>query len=266
MQRRFFDPELAVAAAIAAKHDFRMDGTTPPDDKSAREALQGFLSDLKGLLGTAKDGATAVATFNEALIKDNYNLRESKRTLKGELETAKKLPDGARLLQKEEAAEYDKYKALGFKPEDLSTIVVGYDDLRTGQTARDAGDVLGWKYPVLKKLIETQGLDIEMKDVDVESEEGGKKVKVKKSMPFVTAEDGKSVRLDEFEPLKDFHASLIKDEEGAGAGGRTTQGVRMPPQTGSSGGNGGRQKGGALTSAVANTLDSRYKRPEQAKK
>lgn len=264
--RRLFDRSLAPLVALAHKFNFRMDGTA--DDKSGREAITGLVTELKGLLSTAKDGASAVATFNESLIKDNYNLRESRRQLKSDLDAAKKLPDGARILQKDEAAEYDKYKALGFKPEDLSTIVVDYDSLRIGQVARDASDALDWKLPVLKKLIESQGLDIEMKDVDVEEEVDGKKQKVKKSMPYVTTDDNKSVALGEFEPLKDFHASLIKDEESAGAGGRSTQGIRMPAQTGTSsnGTKGGGKKGSEMSSAVSSVLENRYKRPEPAKK
>lgn len=263
--RRLFDRSLAPLVALAHKFNFRMDGTA--DDKSGREAITGLVTELKGLLSTAKDGASAVATFNESLIKDNYNLRESRRQLKADLDTAKKLPDGARVLQKDEAAEYDKYKALGFKPEDLSTIVMDYDGLRIGQVARDASDALNWKLPVLKKLIESQGLDIEMKDIDVEEEVDGKKQKVKKSMPYVTTDDNKSVALSDFEPLKDFHASLIKDEEGAGAGGRSTQGVRMPAQTGtSSNGTKGGKKGSEMTGTVSSVLESRYKRPEPAKK
>jgi hypothetical protein len=144
---------------------------------------------------------------------------------------------------------------------------VGYDDMRVSLSARDASDALGWKYPVLKKLLESQGLDIEMKDVEVEEEEGGKKVKVKKATPFVTTDDGKSVALADYEPLKDFHASLVTDESnGTGAGGRTTQnGIKMPAQAGA-GGNKGGKKGSELSTTVSSVLESRYKRPEAAKK
>lgn len=259
MRHRFHDSGLSFLSDIARRHNVTMDDK---DDKT-KDEVSALINDIKGIVTTAKDGATAVSALNDHLIKDNFRLREARRNLTSELTTAKKLPDGAKLLLKEDAEAYDKYKALGFKPEDLSVMVVDYDNLRVGQVARDAGEALGWKHPVLKKLIESQGLDIEMKDVDVEEEQDGKKVKVKKPRPFVTTDDNKSVALDEYEPLKDFHASLIMDEEGAGAAGRTTQGVRMPAQTGSTASNGSRKKGAEITQTVASVLDSRYKRPEK---
>lgn len=261
MKYMFHDSEVGAIAFLARKL-----GATMDDDKSTKDEVTALINDIKGIVTTAKDGATAVSALNDHLIKDNFRLREARRNLNGELTTAKKLPDGAKLLLKEDAEAFDKFKALGFKPEDLSAIVVDYGSLRVGNMARDAAEALGWKHSVLKKVIERDGLEIEMKDVEVEEEENGKKVKVKKSRPYVTTEDNKSVALEEYEPLKDFHASLIMDEEGAGAAGRITQGVRMPAQTGSTGGNGGRKKGGEMTSVVANTLDTRYKRPEAAKK
>lgn len=258
MRRLFHDSGLSFLSDLARRNHAVMDGAG--DDVTA------LLNDIKGIVTTAKDGATAVTQLNDHLIKDNFRLREQRRTLNADLTAAKKLPDGARVIQKAEAEEYDKFKALGFKPEDISSIVVDYDGLRIGQVARDASDALGWKLPVLKKQIELMGLEIEMKEVDVEEDQDGKKVKVKKQMPYVTTDDNKSVSLSDFEPLKDLHASLVKDDEGAGAGGRITQGVRMPAQSSSSGTNGTRKKGGEMTTAVTNTLDSRYKRPEAAKK
>jgi hypothetical protein len=265
MQRRFFDLSLAPIAAIADKYNFRMDGTA--DDKTTKEALQGYVTDLKGLIATAKDGATAVSAFNDALIKDNYNLRENKRELKEKLATSK-LPDGARVLQKDEASEYDKFKALGFKPEDIPAIVTERDSLKVGQTSRDAAEALGWKFKPLQQLLADKKLNIEMRETEVEEEKDGKKEKVKKLMPFViegAGKDSKAIRLDEFEPLKDFHASLITDESaGTGAGGRTTQnGVRMPAQAGAGGaGTKGGKKGGEMSTHVTSVLDSRYRRPD----
>lgn len=264
MKRRFFDHVLGVMAALASKNKLRMDGT--PDDKSGKEALTGFISDLKGLLSTAKDGASAVATFNDSLIKDNYNLRESRRQLKTELENAKKLPDGSRIIAGDDAKEFDAFRKLGVKPEQVSTILVDYDNLRVGQQSRDAADALGWKPSVLKKLIETMGLEVTLKEETVEEDVNGKKEKVKKQVPYVfDEEDDKEVKLVEYEPLKEFHLSLVKEEaEGSGAGGRTTQtGVRMPPQSSVANGRNGK-KGGEMSTIVSNTLESRYRRPEPA--
>lgn len=267
MKYRFHDSGLGRLAGLARAINAVMDGDA--DNKTTKEALTGFITDLKGLLSTAKDGPTAVAAFNDSLIKDNYNLRESRRTLKADLAKAQKLPDGALVIQGDDVKLFQGFKAFNMKPEDVGTVLVEYDNLKVGQIARDSADALGWKFPVLKKLIESQGLDIEMKEVEVEEEDPdnkGKKIKSKKQMPYVTTEDNKSVALSEFEPMKDFHASLIKDEEGAGAAGRTTQGVRMPAQGATSSNGRGKGKGNELTSVVTSTLDSRYKRPEPAKK
>lgn len=265
MQRRFFDQSLASIAALAHSLCARMDGTAA-DEKTTREALAGYVSDLKGLIGTAKDGATAVASFNESLIKDNYNLRESKRQLKGELEAAKKLPDGSKIIAKDDALAFDKFKALGIKAEDIPAILESNKTLKVGQTARDAAEALNWKYKPLQQLLSDKNLNIEMRETEVEEENGGKKEKVKKQLPFVIEGEkkDKATRLDEYEPLKDFHTSLVMDEEGAGAAGRSTHGVKMPAQTGSTGSNGSRKKGGEMSSIVSNTLDTRYKRPEAA--
>lgn len=269
MQRRFFDLTLAPLAAIANKFGFRMDGTpAASDDKTTREALAGFLSDLKGLISTSKDGATAVSVFNESLIKDNYNLREAKRNLKTELENAKKLPDGAKIVQKDDAVMFDKFKALGIKVDDIPAIIEQNKTLRVGQTSRDAAEALGWKFKPLQKLLTDNALNIEMRETEVEND---KKEKEKKQLPFViegTGKDSKATRLDEYEPFKDFHASLVMDESaGTGAGGRTTQnGIRMPAQSGAGGGSKNGKKGAEVTAAVQGVLDSRYKRPEAAKK
>jgi hypothetical protein len=238
--------------------------------ETSLDDLSDILTDLKSTITSAKDGPTAVANLNEKLIKDNFRLREILRDLNTKLETAGKLPDGARVIEKADAEMFDKFKALGMKPEDVSGVLVDYDNMRVGQQARDAGDALNWKHPVLKNLIETQGLDVEMKEVEIDGEDGKK---VKKPMPFVTTEDNKSVRLDEFEPLKQFHPSLVKDDsEVAGAGGRNTHGVRMPLQVGSQGSNGSRngtnsgKKGGELTQVVSTTLSSKYPGPTQMQK
>lgn len=211
-----------------------------------------LLASIRTLLPKGGEGADADA-INKALFRDNYRLREDRRNLRTQLASkTTKVPDGALLLEGDDAKAYQAFKGLGLSPEQISEVLVAHDDLSTRVTATDAATALGWKPKVLQDLISSKGLVIEDREV---TDNGAKK-----QVPHVIEYDGdkeKATPLADYEPLKEYHPSLVATD--GGTGGRTHQsGIRVPSQQST----GGRPSGEAAPSQVVqNQLSSRYRRP-----
>lgn len=230
------------------------DGNEVPDDEVKDSGLQDFMESIKGLLPAGKEAEAS--NINHALFRDNFKLREDKRGLRRELNTLKETADKVgHVLKDEEMEEFSAFRAFGLAPDQISQVLQEYDTMSATATARDAAEVVGWKPSVLKDLIESKGLVIEMKEVEV----GGQKVQ----MPHVATEDAKGKEvltpLAEYEGLKEYHPSLVADQ---GTGGRTHQGVRMVQQVGT----GGVPTGKGASEAVMNQLNARYRRPSDKDK
>lgn len=217
--------------------------------------LQEFMESIKGLLPVGKE--TEAANINHALFRDNYKLREEKRGLRQELATMKEASSKAGVtLDDDEATEFQAFRAFGLTPDQISSVLQEYDTMSTMSSARDAAEAIGWKPNVLKELIESKGLTIEMKEVDV----NGTKV----AMPHVAEEDAKGKEvltpLADYAGLKEYHPSLVADQ---GTGGRAQNGVRMVQQVGSAGVPIGSKGAGEV---VTNQLNARYRRPSATDK
>lgn len=233
----------------------------PPEaDNTDKSHVNEIVEAIKGLL-TAKGGD--VTTVNDALIKDNFTLREQKRTLKTEnAALLGKVPgDGTVVLKKEDAEKWAAFQTLGMDPEEIGTVLTEYDSLATEVVSTKAATALGWKPDVLRQQVEQQGLSIEMSEVEVEvKDKDGKATKVKKAMPFTTTADNKKVPLQEYEGLKSLTNSLVMDESDTGTGGRAQTGVRMP-KTGSTAARQGDAE--APSTLVGAHMAARYPRPSQ---
>lgn len=130
------------------------------------------------LIKTAQDLIAKHGGENNAmvqLLKDNRNLRSKNSTLKGS-----QIPEGARVLQGDEAKAWDAYVALG-KPDALKTSLEDgtkamneLGGLRKAELHRTVAESLGFKEAVLTTLIEKDQLQLEVK----EETDKGKTVKV----------------------------------------------------------------------------------------
>lgn len=165
--------------------------------------------------------------------RDNYRLREKNRTLTTELADAKgKAPaDGARVLSKDEAAQWDAYTALG-APAALKTTIETAQGaqgelatLKRERTIADAAAAQKWPAATLAKLPSLKDKDLIVKDVEID----GAKVK----QAFV-AHDGKEHPLAEYVTTHDpeFLPALAADATPAQSGGGTPfvrQSAGAPP-------------------------------------
>lgn len=110
------------------------------------------------------------------VLDDNFKLREKNRALTADLATAKaKTPaDGARVLSKDEAAQWEVYTALGAPDalkQQLATAEGAQAELTTlkrGELLRTAGEAAGYKSAVLAKLPSLAGKDLVVKDVEID--------------------------------------------------------------------------------------------------
>ena len=165
--------------------------------------------------------------------RDNYRLREKNRMLTTELADAKgKAPaDGARVLSKDEAAQWEAYTALG-APAALKTQIDTAQGaqgelaiLKRERTIADAAAAQKWPAATLAKLPSLKDKDLIVKDVEID----GTKVK----QAFV-AHDGKEHPLAEYVTTHDpeFLPALAADAAPAQSGGGTPfvrQSAGAPP-------------------------------------
>jgi hypothetical protein len=161
------------------------------------------------------------------VLNDNYGYRSKleKATARvAELE-GKQTPEGATILQGEDAAAYDAYKALG-KPADLTKKLADADTatqrlttLERDAVIRDAATAAGYKFTVLKDR--AGDLPIAVREV----EQDGKKV----SRAFVTPQGGTEAELTAYaaQHWADYLPALTA--QGNGSGG-TGQGLSLPRQ------------------------------------
>ncbi len=142
-------------------------------------------------------------------VKRNVKLQEKVRELTAQVETAKKgAPgDGAKVLTKEEVAEWDAYKALNLKPADIKKTVEDHGRLKVKEAEQleeenygDAAEALDFaNVPAFKRWMKREGLVLELRDQRVEDETTGKKVLVK--MPFVRLRSDDKAQ---FESLEEY--------------------------------------------------------------
>lgn len=113
---------------------------------------------------------------------ENYKLRREKRELTDEVAELKEKqpPEGAIILQGDDAKEYQAFKALGKKPEELGQAVADAaagkalsEKAEAQKVYADAAEPYGWKPGVLATLPSLQGKKLEVRSTT----ENGKTVK-----------------------------------------------------------------------------------------
>lgn len=118
------------------------------------------------------------------LTDENFQLRKRKRELIGEVEKLSKRPElktGERVLTADEVKRFEAFEALGVKPEDVKTKLAERDQLEIREKARkeEADIAIGVKRlrlnaEVLTDLIRSRNLQKELRDVEVEGDDGEK--------------------------------------------------------------------------------------------
>lgn len=203
------------------------------DDRQDRK-LRG--SDIRARLGQSQDAIVELSDRLADAQNRNYDLREKNRKLREERDAlkSKQVAEGAVVLTKEQAAEWEAFQALGQKPDAVKQALEAKTaaeqklaGLERDKTIREAAEGLGWKPAAVAKLPSLKEQSITFKDV---------------------TEDGKTVRrayvgdvaLAEFVQQNDpeFLPSLTAESGGA-AQQQQGQGVRFPAQHSQQSGNGG---------------------------
>lgn len=189
------------------------------------ETPQGWTPEVQAAFDRALAANNGQATIlAQRLFDENFHLREDKRKLNDDLKAVKdKLPEGAVVLSKEDAAAFEAYKALG-KPEDVKKSLDEKTkndgelaDLKFKQLIGDAAQAHGFKPNVLADIVKAKGMSIEIGETEVDDGKGGK---VKKPAAFVLTNEGKSkVNLSDYarDNLSDYLPSLAA-QAGQGAG------------------------------------------------
>lgn len=199
------------------------------------------------------------------LLTENFKLRDDKRSLKSEIsELRGKTPgEDAIILVGDDVDAWNSFKDLGeFK--DVKNKLDKVEELQGELDKRDrsaliggAAEVVGYNPRVLTELVEAKGLTVEMKDVEVEGEDGSKKTEKK---PFIrVGEKADPVELTSYAKsnFSDFLPALTNTE----ARNDQDAGPNVPPQRRSSQTPPSKTKG--ETAKAVNKVLGQYKTPKQ---
>lgn len=209
-----------------------------------------------------------------AVLSENYSYRarhrEDQRTIQN-LEGSKPSGDSV-ILNKDEAAEWEAYRKIG-KPSELSEKLEQGTQALTKLQQRERADqissmaqAINWKPSVLQALVDTHGIHLEQREVEIDD---GKGNKTRQQVPHARpAADDKA----ELKPLPDYVESdgvlkeflpALRISEDAGNGGRKTTGTggaRFPGSQPASQGGGSGAGSGALA-RVKNQNKARAEAP-----
>jgi hypothetical protein len=198
----------------------------------------------------------------QELWRDNYQLREQRRTSRAELADvkAKLPPDGAVILTKEQAADWDAYQKLG-KPTDVEKTITDGKAAAEGLVKRDRADALGkaakdlgYNPEVFTQLADMNKLTLTSNEVTMGD---GKKQTVYTATPA----GGQPMEMTQYASANwgIFMPSLTANA--GGAGGQQQQGQQQQQQGGGGAqpwigqGGGGAGGGGGQQGAVGGVAD-----------
>lgn len=132
----------------------------------------------------------------EFLYDDNHRLREDKRKLRTDLdEVNKRLPEGAVVLNKEDAAAWETFKALGKPDEVKKTLEKAASDatelegLKFSDMVNQAAGRHNFKPTVLADVVKARGLKIELGEIEVPKAGSTTGEKVKQQVAYVVTDD-----------------------------------------------------------------------------
>lgn len=143
------------------------------DPTSARQEAETVVMSLLARAGlTAKEVPDGARKVMRKLARENYKYRSNIRELKERV-----APDGSVILEGDEAKAYEAFTALEKSPEQmkealerLPTLESDLSTLRQEQVVGMAANSLSYKASVLSDLITSKGLEVEMREVEVEGE------------------------------------------------------------------------------------------------
>lgn len=210
--------------------------------------------------------------------RSNFNLREKNRTLVTENDGLKaKLPgathgEGALVLNKEQAAQWEGFQNLGLKPDEItaqlgagSTAIAENTAFKRAATLDEAAKILSFKPGVLKLL--AKDLNVELREVEVTDTEGNTS---KQKRAYIVGKDGDKETLTGLQEYfraqgEDVLATLVDDGQNylspnnSGTSGRTNGNINGSSHGGSNGGTPyPAQGGGGGGGKQGYTLRNRY--------
>lgn len=201
-------------------------------------------------------GSTEAAL--QALSRENYEYRDRHRQDKKRIDELEEEHENATILAGDDAKEWTAFQELKIKAADVKTAIVKRDELQAKVDATDratlhsqAAQAAGYKPTVLSKLLETEKLHLEFRDVS-ETKDGKTETKKVPHVRLAADEKATLVPLTQHveQHLKDFLPALKADaaqggggqQQGGGAtgseSGGTSAGVAWPAQSGGSSGGG----------------------------
>ena len=173
---------------------------SPEAALAAMASMRAELAELDKLTGTAKE---------RHILDKNFKLRRKLEQLRiDNAKLAEAAPkDGAIVLSKDDAAEYQAFKKLNLKAADVEKVVKEHGELKAKDAERseeelfaDAADALGFEnLPLFLRTMTREGLHLEFKDERVKDEETGKTELVR--VPMVRAKADEKAQLV---PLEEY--------------------------------------------------------------
>lgn len=123
----------------------------PEGEDNNRGTNEEFLEQLQGLLQRNNNSWDQVA---QQLFKENFALRNDRRTLRDEIKTLKEktIPDGAKVLSGDEIAKYEALTQLG-DPQAVRAQIQELETLRFDSQVRDLAAHHGLKDAAVRRLI-----------------------------------------------------------------------------------------------------------------
>jgi hypothetical protein len=219
--------------------------------------------------------ATSAEAAGEELFRDNFKLREERRTLRQQVADLQgKMPEGSMVITKEQAAAFEAYQKLGTPEEAAKKLEEGtaaaakLTQMEKGTQAADAAKALKFSPEVFQKLTQLDGLEVVTKTVQLD----GKPV----SAVYLKKADGTEVEAIEYAKANwaPFQAALTSAGDGGAGGGGAGGGEGKPPADGGAGGGtswagggaaGGSGGGGGGTSVAASAVDEMLKNQAPAR-
>lgn len=186
-------------------------------------------SDVLARYGRDGDAALKMAERLSEQESANYKLREKNRQLRDEVSAlrSKAAPEGAVMLDANEAAQWQAYQELGVDPPSLKAALAERDEAKGRLTAlerekivRDVAEAAHYKPGVLGQLPGADALTFELRDTTVDGET--------KKAAFVKYADGQVTPLADYaqEHWADFLPALDADPQHA-----PVQGTTYPTQS-----------------------------------
>jgi hypothetical protein len=243
-------------------------GEQPIAQPSLGQRINKLAAKLIAQYGSEEGAITALARENLVLTDD---LATAQTTI-GQMRSKLPNPDKEVVLPKERVDVFNKFEALKISPEDVTKLQQRTRELEgtvhvnhVKELAGKGAPAIGFDPEATVDLVTGKQLHVELREIEREIEKGGKKEKVKLSVPFVRpAADEKAqlVPLDEFaKTLPAFEQRALKAQ---GTQQQQTQSVDSKQYFEQE--NAQRGSDAKPADAVLQNVRSRYPSPSEMKK